>query len=60
MDENMEFARLLDDAKKERKRDVMRRSATELRQYYRELMEAGFSKKQAMKIVVAVTKRPGR
>ena len=56
----MEFARLADEAEKERKRDEMRRSATELHQYYRELMEAGFSKKQAMKIVVAVTKRPGR
>ena len=56
----MEFARLADEAEKERKRDEMRRSATELHQYYRELMEAGFSKKQAMKNVVAVTKRPGR
>lgn len=60
MDEHMEVARLLDDAEKERKRDEMRRSATELHQYYRELMEAGFSKKQAMKIVVVVAGRPRR
>lgn len=60
MDENIEFARLLDDAEKERKRDEIRRSATELHQYYRELMEAGFSKKQAMKIVLVVVGRQMR
>lgn len=60
MDEHMECARLLDDAEKERKRDEMRRSARELHQYYRELMEAGFSKKQAMKIVLVTAGRPRR
>lgn len=60
MDEHMEFARVLDDAEKERKRDEMRRSATELHQYYRELMKAGFSKKQAMKIVLVAAGRPRR
>lgn len=60
MDEHIECARLLDDAEKERKRDEMRRSATELHQYYRELMKAGFSKKQAMKIVLVVAGRPRR
>lgn len=57
MDEIIECARIIEDAEKERKRDEMRRSATELHQYYRELMEAGFSKKQAMKIVVAAVGR---
>ena len=57
MDEIIECARIIEDAEKERKRDEMRRSATELHQYYRELMEAGFSKKQARKSVVAAVGR---
>ena len=60
MDENIEFVRLVDEAVKEHKRDKMRQSATEMHQYYRELMEAGFSKKQAMKIVLAVAGRDRR
>lgn len=56
MNDYEELAKLV----RERKGEQMERAAVELFLYYRALVNAGFSKKQAMKIVVAVTKRSGR
>lgn len=38
---------------RERKGEEMERAAVELFQYYRALVNAGFTKKQAMKVVMA-------
>lgn len=49
MNEYDELAKLV----KERKGETMERAAVELFMYYRALMKAGFTKKQAMKVVLA-------
>lgn len=38
---------------KDRKGEAMERAAVELFMYYRALVDAGFTKKQAMKVVMA-------
>ena len=56
MSEYDELAKLV----KERKGEAMERAAVELFMYYRALVKAGFSKKQAMKIILVVAGRPRR
>jgi hypothetical protein len=46
-----------DELVKERKGEAMERAAVELFMYYRALVNAGFKKKQAMKIVMAAVGR---
>ena len=53
MSEYDELAKLV----KERKGEAMERAAVELFMYYRALVNAGFKKKQAMKIVIAAVRR---
>lgn len=45
---------------RERKGEEMECTAVELFQYYRALVNAGFTKKQAMKVVLAAVGRSGR
>jgi hypothetical protein len=49
-----------DELVKERKGEAMERAAVELFMYYRALVNAGFTKKQAMKVVMAAVNRSGR
>lgn len=53
MSEYDELAKLV----KERKGEAMERAAVELFMYYRALGNAGFKKKQAMKVVMAAVGR---
>ena len=53
MSEYDELAKIV----KDRKGESMERAAVELFMYYRALMKAGFTKKQAMKIVMAAVGR---
>lgn len=56
MSEYDELAKLV----KERKGEAMERAAVELFLYYRALVNAGFTKKQAMKVVMAAVGKSGR
>lgn len=56
MSEYDELAKLV----KDRKGEAMERAAVELFMYYRALVNAGFTKKQAMKVVMAAVNRSGR
>lgn len=53
MSEYDELAKLV----KERKGEAMERAAVELFMYYRALVKVGFTKKQAMKVVMAAVGR---
>ena len=53
MSEYDELAKLV----KERKGEAMEHAAVELFMYYRALVNAGFKKKQAMKVVMAAVGR---
>ena len=53
MSEYNELAKIV----KDRKGEAMERTAVELFMYYRALVKAGFTKKQAMKIVMAAVGR---
>ena len=53
MSEYDELAKLV----KDRKGEAMERAAVELFTYYRALVNAGFTKKQAMKVVTAAVGR---
>lgn len=56
MSDYEEMAKLI----RERKGDAMERAAVELFQYFRALVAAGFTKKQAIKIVMAAVRVNGK